>query len=77
MNHLLLMDDLKMFSKSESQIEILVETVQIFRTDIGMEFGLKKCGVLAIKRGKIVKYDGIVLPNGDGMKEAEKKGIPI
>ena len=53
LNHLLFMDDLTLFSKSESQIETLVETVQIFSTDIGMEFGLKKCGVLAIKRGKM------------------------
>ena len=74
LNHLLFMDDLKLFSKSESQIETLVETVQIFSTDIGMEFGLKKRGVLAIKRGKIVKCDGIVLPNGDVMKEVDKEG---
>ena len=50
-----------------------METVQIFSTDIGMEFGLKKCGVLAIKRGKIVKCDGIVLPNGYVMKEVDKE----
>ena len=74
LNHLLFMDDLKLFSKIESQIETLVETVQILSTDIGMEFGLKKCGVLAIKRGKIVKCDGIVLPNGDIMKEVDKEG---
>ena len=74
LNHILFMDDLKLFSKSELQIETLVETVQIFSTDIGMEFGLKRCGVLAIKRGKIVRYDGIVLPNGDVMKEVDKEG---
>ena len=74
LNHLLFMDDLKLFSMSESQIETLMEIVQIFSTDIGMEFGLKKCGVLAIKRGQIVKCDGIVLPNGDVMREADKKG---
>ena len=38
LNHLLFMDDLKLFPKSESQMETLVETVQIFSTDIGMEF---------------------------------------
>ena len=74
LNHLLFMDDLKLFSKSESQIETLVGTVQIFSTDIEMEFGLKKCGVLAIKRGKIVRYYGIVLPNGGVMKEVDKEG---
>ena len=43
LNHLLFMDDLKRFSRSEMQIETLVETVRVFSTDIGMEFGLKKC----------------------------------
>ena len=73
-NHLLFIDDLKLFSKSESQIETLVGTVPVFSTDTGIEFGLKKCGVLAIKRGKIVKCNGILLPNGDVMKEVDKEG---
>ena len=33
-----------------------------------MEFGICKCAVLTLKRGKIVESDGIVLPNGDVMK---------
>ena len=73
-NDLLFMDDLKLFSKSETQIEILMETGQVFRADIWVEFGLKKCRVLAIKRGKIVRYDGIVLPNDDVVKEVDKEG---
>ena len=68
------MDDLKLFSMSEVQIETLVETVQIVSTDMGMEFALKKCGVLAIKRGRMLRCDGIVLSNGDVMKELDKKG---
>ena len=48
--------------------------VTYIKKNIGMESGLKKCGVLAIKRGKIVKCDGIVLLNGDVMKEADKEG---
>ena len=51
-----------------------METVQIFGTEIGMQVGLKTCGVLAIKRGKMVRCDGIVLPNGDVMKEVDKEG---
>ena len=74
LNQLLFMGDLKLFSKSKSQIETLVETVKIFSTEIGMEFGLKKCGVLAIKRRTVVKCDGIALPHGDVMKEVDKEG---
>ena len=73
LNHLLFMDDLKLFSKSEEQTETLVRTVHIFSTDIGMEFGLKKCGILVMKRGKVVRCEGITLPNGEIMKEVEKQ----
>ena len=53
-NHLLFMDDLKLYGKSENQIESLVNTVYMFSEDIGMEFGVKKCGVLVLKRGKMI-----------------------
>jgi len=42
-NHLVFMDDLKLSGKSEDQIDSLVQTVQLFSEDTGMEFGLKKC----------------------------------
>ena len=73
-NHLLFTDDLKLFGKSYEQIDSLVQTVHTFSTDIGMEFGIKKCGVLVLKRGKIVKMEGVVLPDGQVMKEIENKG---
>ena len=36
LNHLLLRDDLKLFSKSEEQTDPLVRTVHVFSTEIGM-----------------------------------------
>ena len=39
-----------------------------------MEFGLKKCGALAMKRGKIVSCERIMLPNGDVMRVVENEG---
>ena len=45
LNHLLFMDDLKIFAKSECEINRLISTVQIVSNDIGIEFGMKKCGV--------------------------------
>ena len=52
MNHLLFMDDLKLYAKDENQLDSLVNTVQIFRLNIGMEFGIGKCGILVMKRGR-------------------------
>ena len=49
LNDLLFMDDLKLFGKNEEQIDSLVRKVHIFSTDIGMEFGLRKCGVVTLK----------------------------
>ena len=34
-----------------------------------MKFGLKKCGVLVMKRGKVVKSEGIDLPDGRRMSK--------
>ena len=68
------MDDLKHFGKSEYQIDSLEQTVFIFSEDIGMEFGLKKYGVVILKKEKLVKFDGIHLPNQEIMKEVDENG---
>ena len=68
------MDDLKIFAKSEREINGLVSTIQILSKDIGMEFGIKKCGVLQLKRGKVVSSEGADMPDGERIKEAEKNG---
>ena len=73
-NHLLFMDDLRLFGKSYEQIASLVQTVHTFSTDIGMEFGIKECGVLGQKRGKITNMEGVVLPDEQIMKEIEHRG---
>ena len=39
-NHLLFMDNLKLFANNEKEIDSLVQTVRIFSDDIGMKFGL-------------------------------------
>ena len=58
LNHLLFMDDLKLF-----------ETVHIFSEDIGMQFGIKKCGPLIMERGKVIR-----LPDGQYMKDIDETG---
>ena len=73
-NHLLFMDDLKLFAKNVDQIEILVNAVRIFSEDIKMEFGLSKCGVLIMKRGKVVESDGLRMPDGTMMRNIEEGG---
>ena len=64
LNHLLFMDGLKLFLKSEEQMDTLVRTVYVFSSNIGMESGMKKCGIFTMKREKVVRCEGIKLPNG-------------
>ena len=39
-----------------------------------MVFGIDKCGVVIMKRGKLVECDGVELPNGEVIKQVEKDG---
>ena len=50
------MDDLKLFAKEEAGVDALIQTVRVFSSDIGMEFGIEKCAVVIMKRGKNVKF---------------------
>lgn len=59
-NYLLLIDDLKRFSKCGSQIESLVQTVDIYSKDVGM------------KLGKRVACTEIKLPTGEAIADLEE-----
>ena len=42
--------------------------------DIGMKFGVDKCGVLAMKRGKEVEGNGIESENGEEISQIGEVG---
>ena len=67
-NHLLFMDDLKLYSRSEKGLDSLEQTVRVFSEDIGIEFGIEKFAMLVMEKGKIVKSIGIELPDGKVIK---------
>ena len=52
------MDDLKLDASNENSLESLIQTVRVVGNDIGMEFGVEKCAVLTMKRGKMTNIDG-------------------
>ena len=39
-----------------------------------MEFGIKKCDVIIMNRGKVKSTDGIELPSGEKIREIEEDG---
>ena len=49
------MDNLNLHSQSEKGLDSSVETVRVFSEDIAMEFGIEKCAMLVMEKGKIVK----------------------
>ena len=53
-------------------MDSLVQTVRLFSEDIGMEFGIEKCAMLVMEKGKIVKSVGIELPNGKVIKSLQE-----
>ena len=72
-NHLLFMDDLKLYGKTAAQLDSLVNSVHLFSKDIGMEFGIDKCAVIQMKRGKLESSDGLQLPDGSKVPALETK----
>ena len=60
-SHLLYMDDLKRCAKSSDELESLLNTVQIFSTDISIEFSQEKCAPLTIHKGKAAHTEGLTL----------------
>ena len=51
-----------------NRLDSLIQTVRIFSNDIGMKFGIEKCAVLIIKRGKVTQSEGITLPDDTNIR---------
>ena len=66
------MDDLKLYGKSLEEFDSLVQTVRIYNKDIGMEFGIEKCAMIEMKRGKMIYSEGTQLPSGKKIKSLEE-----
>ena len=68
-NHLLYMDDLKKpYGKHENQVDFPVPSVRIVAEDMPMEFGIPKCAILLMKRGKVFQSEEIMLPGDKKMR---------
>ena len=69
-NHLFFMDDLNLYGKNEQEINSLIKTVWQCSEDIKMEFGILKCAVVSLQRGRKTRWEGIQLPNGEDIDES-------
>ena len=75
-NHLLYIDDLKIYACSDKEMESLVN-IRIFSEDISMEFGFQKCAKVSINKGKLVATENLKLPSGKEIRELQMRSIQI
>ena len=63
-----------LYAKNEQDIDSLIHLTRMFSSDIGMTFGLVKCGCPIVNRGKIKSTREITRPEGqiDDMDESYK-----
>ena len=52
-NHLLYIDDIKIYANGKENMKRLLHLLQTFSTDINMTLNLNKCALISIKKGKI------------------------
>ena len=71
-NHLLFMDDLQLYNRSEKELDSLVQTVCVFIEDRGMGFGIEKCVMVVMEKRKNVKSVGREFPNGKVIKSLQE-----
>ena len=74
-SHILYMDDLKTFAGNISEARQMASIVFEFTKSIGMKFGLDKCKVLNVVRGKIKMSGNIKLEEGSIIDEMESTGV--
>ena len=63
------MDNSKLYAKSERKLDLFTQTIRAFADDVSTVFGLEKCAILVVKKGKIVRKEGIQLPDEMHMGE--------
>ena len=73
-NHLLFLDDLKLYGKTERELHSLVDPVGIILKDVGMEFRMEKCSTVRIKKGKVCDMENVEMLDGQHMKQIEESG---
>ncbi|KAL1454593.1 hypothetical protein WDU94_010813 [Cyamophila willieti] len=56
-SHLSYIDDIKLFAESKENLSKLINITKNFSDDIKMKFGMDKCAIINIHRGKVIEND--------------------
>ena len=74
-NHLLYMDDLKLYNSKEKSLKDQLTAVLQFSHDINMEFGINKCAKISIIRGKHNPSQEIQIDQNTSIKELDRNQV--
>ena len=66
-------DNIKLFAENEKEMECLIQTIEIYSQDVGMEFDIDACTMFIVKREKRKIMEGIKLPNQERIRTLEEK----
>ncbi|KAL1446706.1 hypothetical protein WDU94_005608 [Cyamophila willieti] len=70
-NHLLYMDDIKLYAHDDNEMKELLKIVEKITTDTRMEFGINKCKVVHIRKGKLEQKDNQEMLNEEQIENME------
>ena len=70
-NHMLYMDNLKMYARKRNTLDLMMNTVRIFSGDNDVHFGLNKYAISLINREKILRSEDMIISNGGGIRVEE------
>ena len=71
-SYLMYMDDMKLFSKNEKELETLIQTVRIYSLYLGIKFIIEKCAMFITKSGKRQITEGIELQSQEKVEMIKK-----
>ncbi|XP_066901997.1 uncharacterized protein [Halyomorpha halys] len=67
------MDDLKLYAKNKQQLQSMSEIVSSYTKDISMSFGLDKCALLHVNKGRVVSAQNLLINEDECIRELEAK----
>ena len=71
-NHLMYMDDIKLYGATASQITNLIKITENISRDIVMEFGIEKCKILRMERGRWTENENIQIMNQEYIENMQE-----
>jgi hypothetical protein len=69
LNHLLYMDDLKLYANSKNNLDNLFAGTCNFHKSIAMELGLEKCKIINLERGCLVQSEGFYIDDNQAIQD--------